>query len=81
MFTKYFKSGAIDQDLLLKSDLFALVALLKLVMQKNDYIKLIDDIDGLFNKYQTNFKSIRFEDIIFLSGFRTDWKKDIEESL
>ncbi len=81
LFTKYFKSGAINQEKIEKSDLFALVAVLKLVTQKEEYISFIDNIDTLFSLYREKFKSVNFDKIIFLSGFHPNWKNEILESI
>ncbi|MDD3306940.1 MAG: Abi family protein [Acetobacterium sp.] len=81
LFTKYFKSGAINQEKIEKSDLFALVAVLKLVTQKEEYLSFIDNIDTLFSLYREKFKSVNFDKIIFLSGFHPNWKNEILESI
>jgi len=81
IFTKYFKSEIFNQTRLEKSDIFTLVSLMKLVMQKSDYLIFINQLDLLFEIYKDKFSSINFEDIIFLSGFHKDWKKDIINSL
>lgn len=81
LFTKYYKTDIFTQDKLKRSDLFSLVSILKLVMEKDEYIEFIEELDKLFNKYQGLFSSIKFEDIILLSGFHSGWKKDIIDSL
>lgn len=81
VFVKYFKSEVFDHSTLGRSDIFTLVALLKLVMQKEDYIEFINRLERLFDLYKDSFSSVSFGDIIFLSGFHKDWKKDIVESL
>ena len=81
IFIKYFKSKDFDVESIAKSDLFTLILLLKLVMLKEDYVELIENIDGMFNKYKDKFKSVSFNDIIELSGFVDEWRKKILENL
>lgn len=81
LFMKYYKTGIFTQEKLKKSDLFSLVSIIKLVMGKDEYIAFIEELDKLFNKYKGLFVSIKFKDIILLSGFHSEWKKDIIDSL
>jgi abortive infection bacteriophage resistance protein len=81
IFNKYFKSKDFDVKVIERSDLFTLILLLKLVMLKDDYLKLVDNIDEIFNKYRDKFKSVSFNDVIELSGFANEWEKNILENL
>ncbi len=54
---------------------------MKLFVQKEEYKSFVENLESLFVKYQDDFKSIKFEDVILLSGFHTNWKKDLIESL
>lgn len=81
IFLKYFNNGAIEQNDIKKSDLYTLILLMKLVLPKNEYLEFIDYIEKIFDTFSGDFKSVKFEDIILLSGFKKDWKSTIISNL
>lgn len=81
IFEKYFKSSSIGHETLSKNDLYTLIAILKLVLIKDDYLDLIEGIKKIFEKYENDFKTVKFEDIILLAGFTKDWKEKICNSI
>lgn len=80
-FLKFFKVGNINEDMIKKSNLFTLIAIIKLVLPKEEYSDLINGIDCIFNKYRHRFSSVSFDDIIELAGFPVSWKILINENL
>lgn len=81
IFKKFFKGDGIGSSEIEQSDLFAFIALIKLILPKEEYLELISGIQEIFDKYRANFTSIPFEKIIILSGFKPSWKSDIESNL
>jgi hypothetical protein len=49
--------------------LFDLICSLKLVLPKENFNNLIDDIENIFKEYEINFKTIPFEEILKVSNF------------
>lgn len=58
-----------------------MVAILKLLSSKEEYMMFINQIDDLFSEYSSRFSVINFDDIIQLSGFTTDWKSILVNSI
>lgn len=81
IFMKYFKDDSIEQMDVTESDLFTLILLIKIVIPKNDYLELIEGLEQILNKYRGNFKSVEFDKIISLSGFKSDWEIAIKNNL
>ncbi len=75
LFSKYFNDERIDSATIEKNDLFALIAILKLVLVKDEYFELLDGVERVFSKHKENFKSVSFDDVVQLSGFSADWKE------
>lgn len=48
---------------------------MKLVMQRAEYIELIEDVDKLFNKYHVSFKSIKLKILYYCQDFIVNGKK------
>ncbi|EJE1827200.1 Abi family protein [Listeria monocytogenes] len=61
----------------LSGNVFTMVALLKFVSKKKDYIEMIRCIDKLFIKYNGKIKSVSFESILETMGFSVHWKKEL----
>jgi len=77
IFTKFYRNSTIDEAAIRESNLYSLICILKIVLSKTDYMYLINSLDNLFNRYKVEFKSVRFGDIIRLSGFKETWKEDL----
>ncbi|EAC2904347.1 Abi family protein [Listeria monocytogenes] len=61
----------------LSGNVFTMVALLKFVSKKKDYIEMIRCIDKLFIKYNGKIKSVSFESILKTMGFSAHWRKEL----
>ncbi|MED4402082.1 Abi family protein [Metabacillus fastidiosus] len=58
----------------LSGNLFTMVAYLKLVIAKKEHKFLISSLSQLFNKFQHDFTSINFNQILNQMGFPPNWK-------
>lgn len=54
--------------------LFTLVALLKIVLPKNEHKQLVIELGNLINDYQGKFGSVSFNDILDSMGFPQNWR-------
>ena len=64
----------IDNQLLVKGNLFTLITFLKLVLPKSNYLELLENLDQLFQTIETTIKSIEFEVVLMSMGFSNNWK-------
>jgi len=63
----------LEPDLVSKGNLFTVVALLKLVVPRNDYQSLKNLLFSLFFHYESHFHSTTFDHILQSMGFPEDW--------
>lgn len=59
---------------LLVGDLFTMVAYLKLVITKREHRQLVSSLTQLFNKFQNDFTSVNFSQILNQMGFPPNWQ-------
>lgn len=58
----------------LEGTVFTMVAFLKLVLPKRDHKELLINLRNLFLKYQANFNSIPFGQVLMKMGFPQEWE-------
>lgn len=68
LFNKYF-----EQKIFKGKNLFDLILVLKLVIPKEEYLELLSEINGIFEKYKDKFSVKSFEEIIQIAGFKKNW--------
>lgn len=71
------KNLGIQNNFINKGDLFMVVASLKLVTSKNDYDILKGKLRCLFDKYELKFSTVKFNTIMSIMGFPSNWKEII----
>ncbi|MFI3211453.1 MAG: hypothetical protein R3Y64_10455 [Peptostreptococcaceae bacterium] len=68
----------ISSDYINNGNVFTIAAMLKLVLTKEDYLEIINDLDNLFIKYNNKFKSVNFIDILIEIGFDENWQTTLK---
>ena len=68
-FKKYFNNDYTGENL------YDLIMLLKLVLPKDEHSHLILEIKDIFSRYETKFKTVKIEEIMQLSGFKSNWEQ------
>lgn len=57
-----------------KGNLFTIVCFLKMVISKKDHKSLVRKLEKLFAKYESDFSSVSFQDILKVMGFEPNWR-------
>lgn len=65
----------IPTDILASGNLFTMVSFLKLVISKEDYISLVQNLEKLFEKYTNDFSSVNISAILDSMGFNNKWRQ------
>ena len=68
-FKKYFNNDYTGENL------YDLVMLLKLVLPKKEHKNLILEIKDIFSRYEMKFKTVKIEEVMELSGFKSNWEQ------
>ncbi|MCI1592511.1 Abi family protein [Heyndrickxia oleronia] len=74
------KSSSISQSInvptttLQEGNLFTIICFLKMVISKTDHKTLVRKLENLFAKYESDFSSVSFQDILQVMGFEVNWR-------
>lgn len=68
----------ISQSDIDNGNLFSMLAFLKLVLTKKDYVQLLTRLNKIFNSYSTKFTSVEFSDIMLEMGFDKIWMEKLK---
>lgn len=64
----------ISTSTLEEGNLFTIVSFLKIVIPKRDHKELVRKLENLFAKYESDFSSVSFQDILQVMGFQVNWR-------
>lgn len=64
----------IPTTVLEEGNLFTIICFLKLVIPKKEHKTLVRKLEDLFAKYEADFSSVCFQDILQVMGFESNWR-------